>query len=105
MQTGKLRHRVTIETATESLDSYGHPDPTWTSAVVVWASIEPLAGNELLRAQEVNAEISIRIRIRYHASVTPRARLKFGSRYFEILSVANLEERGREMELLCREAV
>lgn len=103
MQAGRLRHRVEIQTFTETQDTFGEPDRTWATADTVWAAIEPLRGQELLSAQEINAETSHRVRLRYHSSVTPTARFKFGTRIFDILSVINWQERGASLEVLCTE--
>ena len=105
MRAGALRHKIVIQEPTETQDSVGGPDATWSTFATVWASIEPLNGRELFAAQQINAEITARIRIRYLSGVIPKMRVSFGERIFEILSVINLEERNREMELMVKEDV
>lgn len=104
MRAGRLRHRVVIQTATEAQDTAGEAIKTWTDAMTTWASVEPLSGRELLRAQEVNAESTIRVRMRYNTHVSQTARLLVDStRILDINSVINTREIGRELELLCSE--
>jgi len=105
MQAGKLRHRIELQSNTPTQDSYGEPIASWATDDTVWASIEPLSGRELLRAQEVQAEVTTRIRIRYSAYAIPQARVKWGTRYFEIVSIINDRSIDREQELLCVEVV
>ena len=108
MRVGRLRHRVQIQSATESADSFGEPTFTWATYARRLASIEPLQGRELFTAQQVNPEITIRVRLRYDqdlADLTPKHRLVFGSRTLEIDSVIKPDERNRELQLLCKEAV
>jgi len=110
MKAGKLRHRIELQSNAPTQDSYGEPIASWTTDDTVWASIEPLSGRELLRAQEVHAEVTTRIRVRYPgalgaSTLTADDRIKHGARIFEIAAVINPDERDRELELLCVEAV
>lgn len=105
MQAGRLRHRVTVQRSTDSIDQYGDQTPTWASLGTVWASVEPLSGREYFAAAQMQSEVSTRIVIRPISGVTltPKDRVKFGSRYFDIQSVINRDERNRELQLLCVE--
>lgn len=105
MQGGRLRHRIDIEQQTTTEDTFGATTDTWSLWTTLWASIEPLSGRELLAAQQVQADITHRVRFRYVSGVTAKMRVVYGSRIFNILSVANPEERNREIVLQCRELV
>ena len=103
LMAGKLRHRVAIQSLSESLDSYGEPDEGWTTAETVWASIEPVSGNELDVGDGQTGIVTHRVFMRYTANATPKKRLLFGSRVFGIESVLNHEERNEYLQLRCRE--
>lgn len=105
MRAGRLRHRVTVQRATDSIDQYGDQTPTWTALGTVWASVEPLSGREYFAAAQMQSEINARVTLRpiSGVTITPKDRVKFGTRYFDVQSVINLEERGRELQLLCVE--
>ena len=105
MRAGKLRHRIEVQTSVETQDAYNQPTSVWTTAVTLWGSIEPLSGRELLRADAVMGEVTTRVRMRYDSNITPAARLKHGTRYFDIAAVMNREDRDAEVEVLCKEAV
>lgn len=107
MRAGRLRHRVTLQRATDGIDQYGDQTPTWTALATVWAAVEPLSGREYLLAQQVHGEATVRITIRPVANVTltPKDRVRFGARYFDVQSVINKDERNREIELLCVERI
>jgi SPP1 family predicted phage head-tail adaptor len=105
MQAGKLRHRVTIQTATQSQDAYGEADRTWSDADTVWASVSPASSRELVQGRQVQAETTHTIRMRYHEDAAPTARLKFGSRTFNIVRVHNIDERNIELEIEAAEIV
>lgn len=106
MRAGKLRHEIDLEQYSETQDGTGDPVKGWTAfASGVWASIDPLTGREAFAAAQVLASVTHRVRLRYVAGVNSKMRVKYGSRYFRILEVKDLEERNRELELLCEEIV
>lgn len=104
MRAGELRHSVVIESRTLAADSYGGRTETWATFATVWASVEPLSGSEQWRAQQAQSSVSHKVTIRYLSGVDAKMRVKFGTRYLNIGSVRNVEERNRELELLCTEA-
>lgn len=103
MQAGRLRHRIQIKTPVEARNSYGERIVTWSTLATVWASVEPLRGREFLDAEQVQAEISHRVRMRYYPGILPNYRVVFGGRVLEIQAVINVNERNREMQLMCKE--
>lgn len=107
MQIGPLRNRITLESRTvdRTTAGFGEPTENWTTLATVWASVEPLSGEEFFQAQQENAEVTHRVRLRFRSGITPKHRLKVGTRILDIVSVIDPEERGLELELLCRERV
>ena len=105
MGSGAYRHRITIQSVTETADSFGAMTETWGTFAQVWASIEPLSGRELLQAQQIQADVTHRVRFRFLAGVTAKMRGLYGTRYFNILSIINTDERDREIVLMCKELV
>ena len=103
MRAGQLRHRVTIQSRSTTPDTYGQPALTWTDWQDVSASIAPLAGREAITADAVQSSITHRIRLRYLEGLTVAHRIVFGSRIFDIQSVADISERNREMEVFATE--
>jgi SPP1 family predicted phage head-tail adaptor len=105
IEAGKLRHRVIIQTATEARDSYGQPIQTWATFDEVWAEILPLRGTELFTAQQVQSKVVSKIKIRYLAGVSPKMRVLFGARIYQIESIINTTERNVESVLMCSEVL
>jgi len=104
MRAGKLRHRISIERAIETQDSsYNEAMLQWVLFAEVSASINPLSGRELIRAKQVELEVDTEVIIRYLDGLSPKMRIVYRDRVFEILSVINTEERNRELRLLCSE--
>lgn len=75
----------------------------WATERVIWAEIEPLSGSELTEAQQKVADATHQVTIRYLSGVTPDKRILFGVRELYIENVRNIEERNREMVLICVE--
>ena len=103
MRAGNLRHRVTIQTFTTTTDSYGQPIESWATFAEVWGAVEPLTGREYFQAQQVQAEVNYRVRLRYLAGVVPTMRVLHDGRTLEVQAVINPDERNRELQLMCRE--
>lgn len=105
MRAGTLRRRIVIETPTETQDTFGEPDVTWSEFASIRASVEPLAGREFFQSRQFDAEISTRFIMRYVSGITAKMRVKYDSRYFDINAVINVDDRNRETVLMCTENV
>lgn len=107
MNPGELRHRITIESQTSTKNSYGEIIKTgsWETYRSTWAAIKPIDGKQFFAVETVNSELTHEIKFRYHSGITPDMRVKFGSRYFEVLTVINSNESNAELKLMCRELV
>ena len=105
MRIGELRHRVTLQRKEITEDALKQQSEVWTDIATVWARIEPLSGREYFAARQENADISVKIIIRYLPGITTDSRAVFDGRVFEALSVVNPEERCESLILMCREAV
>jgi SPP1 family predicted phage head-tail adaptor len=105
VKIGKLRHRITIEQAAENQEPDGSVIEMWSIYATAQASIEPVSGREYFVAQSTQADLNHRISLRYVPGITPKMRVNYGSRIFDILSVINVNERNRELQLMCRESI
>lgn len=104
---GSFRERVSIQAATRSRDAEGGFANSWATVTdgTVWAAIEPISGGETARGRKVDAKVTHTVRMQYFAGVTNQHRILYGSRALNIVRVLNLDERGVEIELDCREDV
>lgn len=83
-------------------------EPTYSSATAatVWASVEPMSGNERLAAARVHADTTHRVELRYWPGLTTKHWFRVGgSRRLEILGIFNAEERNISLICDCREVV
>lgn len=105
MRAGRLRHRVTIESRSSSLDAAGQQLRSWSTFGTVYAGIRPLSGREGVLAEAVQSAVTHEVTIRYLSGVNATMRVNFGGRYFAIHAVRNTDERNREMVLDCVEGL
>ena len=101
MKAGRLRHRIKIIALSKTADGYGGQDETETLVSEVWASVEPLRGQKLFEAQQVNAKTDTRILLRHLDSLAPSHIIGFGTKRYRILSIVNTSERNYEDTLMC----
>lgn len=105
MRIGRLRHRITIQRWTETLNKLNEPVEDWQDYVTVWAQAEDLRGREYhLARQAETGEVTTRFRIRYRSDID-RAKMRVvdGSRTFGIEAVIEPDGKRRVLEMMCKE--
>jgi len=113
IQAGKNKHRFAIQSFTAAEDSLGESnkdaDSNWNTDTTAWGRLVPLTGTELVEAQQMNGEINHRVEMRVGVGVAVAKRLVKGSgataRKFGVLSVIDVNERGRMLHVFCKERV
>ena len=111
MRAGRLNKRVIIEANTEAANALQETTDSWATLATVWAAIEPLRGAEFQAGQQIQADKQVRIIIWYRSDVTTEHRIAFAdqktgtTRYFEINSVIDANEKNESLELMCTETV
>jgi len=105
IQPGKFRYLVTIEKLDGNLDAAGQEIQNWVSHGQRYASIEPLNARELYTARQLFADVTTQMTMRYLAGVTPKMRISYSGRVWNIRSIINAENANRELQILVTEAV
>ena len=105
LRIGPLNKRITIEQVTETRDSYGAVVEAWGVFAVVNASVSPLVGREYIAAKQISADVTHKIRLRYLSGITPKMRISWDGRIFDIESILNVDECNREMVIMAREII
>lgn len=104
MNPGKLNQRITIEQYTTAKDSYGQDVETWATLATVWGEFLPKTSREFYAEQQVNAELTAMIRIRYRSDVNEKDRITHDSRMYEIFGQpVNVEMRKRWLLIKVKE--
>jgi SPP1 family predicted phage head-tail adaptor len=88
MQSGKLPHRIRIESFIETQDQKtGHIIEEWSEFTTVWGKHEGLSTKDILQAQAINSTMSARCKIRYSKKaiqIDSTMRVLFRGKYWKI---------------------
>ena len=103
VRAGEYRNYVTIQTVTTTQGSDGSSTESWATYISLWAKIKPLTGREYYSAQQTQAELTHNIFCRYTSGIVPNMRVLWGTRIFDIMEVVNVNERGEEIIMRCKE--
>lgn len=85
-------------------DSLGEPIVSYAAGDVRWVAFDALAGRELWSAQQVHPSITHLLKMRFYRGLTPRWRIVFQARVFNILWIRDVKERNLEHWIYCNEA-
>lgn len=106
---GKMRHRITFQQFSGTLDDFGDPlqadDDNWVDVATTWAAIDPISGREFYAAEQSQSEVSHKIRCRYRTGLDTAMRITYGKRRFKIISLIDWEERHESLLLMCKEVL
>ena len=104
MRSGNLKHKITIQSYSETQNDFGEVVKGWTDFKTAYASITPLSAKEFFKAG-TNAEVSHKIELRYLIGVLPKMRIIYNGREFSIESVLNIREANKSLQLICIEVM
>ncbi len=69
------------------------------------AAIWPVKATEQIKNMREELEVTHRIRIRYYPGISPSMTVKYGTRTFEIVSIINVDEANKLLDLVSKEHV
>ena len=87
MSPGELDRRLVLEAPAESADGAGGVTRSYTVAMTLWASVEPVSARGAVIADAPGATITHRIVIRKRAAVTTRHRFVEGTTVYRIVTL------------------
>lgn len=102
----ELRHQVQIQSESSTPDSFGQPQPVWTTILTAWASVETINEKELYQAGALTSQVTHTITIRYPGSsvtIAPGMRVVYGSHTYKLQACNNVDERNILLKLMCLE--
>jgi len=102
MRSGNLKHKITIQTYSETQNDFGEVIKGWSDFKTAYASIIPLSAKEFYKAGTHN-EVTHKIELRYLKDIKPKMRVLYGTRIFDIESVINVREDNKTLQLICTE--
>lgn len=106
MSIGERRMRVTFQRSTETQSSSGEIAQTWAKLADSWALVQPLKGREFFEVNSTQSDVTTRIVVRSQTlleGLTPKDRVIWGTKTYDIRSVIFRDHRRKEIELMCTE--
>jgi SPP1 family predicted phage head-tail adaptor len=101
MRAGRLSERIVLQQKLVTRSDNGEEVVTWGEFATVWADVEPLSGREVVAVRAAQADLSLRVRIRYLPGVNPAMRVFWQGAPWPISEVIDVRARRTELELLC----
>lgn len=98
-------HTATLQAPSTARNAMGEVTLSFSGGTTMCMAIEPMSGDELMRAQQVDAEVTHRITSKWRDQFVPRNRIQFDGRTFNILSVRNLLEQDIAAEVMAKEVL
>ena len=96
------RHKIQFLARVQEQDDYGQPVDNWEVIKTVWASKEPLIGNEYLTSFTTDTKVEVKFNCRFVDGITNDMRIQHGNEVYEILSVINVKGLNRELLCYCK---
>ncbi len=106
INAGQLRHPITIEQmASEPRDAVGGITPTWSTFASPWAALKSGSAREFVAAQARHGEVTHLFIIRHIDGITPKMRINFDGRLFDIQGAINVNQLDRATHISAKERV
>jgi len=105
VEIGDLRHRITFQKLTTSVNENGFEVETWEDFKTVWAAVSNLHGREYFAAAAVQAENTVKFTIRYLTGLDTTMRILFRGKQYNITAIDNIKYQNRYLEIKAQEVV
>jgi SPP1 family predicted phage head-tail adaptor len=97
------RHYVTIQRNTATTDGEGGYEGAWSDLMSIWAAVDPIQARQVFTYRSIGVDASHLIRIDGLVDIAETDRISFDNRFFEILAIEDIQERGFEKVITCKE--
>lgn len=111
MQAGKLRFRVELQRRVDAQEEGGQPIHTYETFATVKAGIRALSGREFIAAQQVQADLTTVVTIRFRRDVDETCRIRHVTNnsvspveedFYDVVALTPDEKTNRrELKLMC----
>lgn len=102
---GELRHRITLQRKTATVNESGFETENWEDYKTLWAAVANLHGREYFAAAAVQAEGTVKFTIRYLPGIDTAMRISFRGKSYNITAIDNIKYQNRYQEIKAQEVV
>ncbi len=83
-------------------DDYGELTGEYEVFKSVWASKQPILGNEFFTALTTDSKVEVKFNCRYTQGITNDMRIQHGTEMYEILSAIDVDSAHKELLCYCK---
>ena len=105
MRAGTMNSRIAIQEEITTPDGGGGFVKTWQTAFSVWAHWKHQSMYERLQAMQLQSGVVHRLEVRCRDDITPKHRVLYKGKAYQIRAVVNVNELNDKMELQVEEGV
>ena len=113
IRSGDLKHKIIIQEKTGTADGMGGETLVWSDLYPTRAAIWPMKATEVVDAMKLEHRVANKIRIRHPRTFEIKADMRVKwfdhiakvDKYFNIISIINVDKRNVLLELICSEEV
>ena len=100
LNSGDLRHRVTVLQETQTVNVAG-TDTVLSPVIFAWAKIEPMKGSDVIRSGQQITQLPVIVSMYFDARVQSKMQLQALNGRYAIQAIRNVLELNAVMELTC----
>lgn len=106
MRAGNLRAKAIIQSIGSTVNDFGEIEKgDYQDFKTVYCSITPISGKESFLSNAEYAKTTHKIKIRYTDGINASQRIVWRGRIFTFISVRNIGEMNKEIEILAEESI
>lgn len=99
----EARHYCAVQRLVQTTDGEGGFTNVWSTVGNIWASVKPIRAVQVFEMKSINVDATHHITTRGYGDITEKDRILFKSRYLEVLTIENIDERDFELFVTCKE--
>ena len=105
MRSSLKRHLIKLQLPVRSKTLTGSVNTEWVLFKEMWAEVTSLKGYEKQSANAAWPGSDSKISFNYISGILPTMRVLYADRIYSILAINDLEERHRDISLICQSGV
>lgn len=100
-QAGQLDRRITIQTFSETTDTFGQEVKSFSTLAQVWANVVEKVGREGEDGDMIAATKKVEFIIRYRTDVDEEMRISYNSNIYKIQAIQSADARKAFLKIVC----
>jgi len=100
-QAGQLDRRITIQTFSETKDSFGQEVKSFSTLASVWANVVEKVGSEGEDGEMIAATKKVEFVIRYRTDVNEEMRISYNNNTYKIQAIQSADARKAFLKIVC----